>query len=89
MLDYCWSNTRSESAIVWVNSLFCKYLDVSTGASIELISFTVEFKEVVQELQRQLSDHSDSLNNALQQHMMSVEAKMADLRAEWRHSTPL
>ena len=49
----------------------------------------MEFMEVVQELQRQLSDHSVSLHNALQQHMMSLEAKMADLRAEWNHSTSL
>ena len=36
-----------------------------------------------------MSDHSDSLHNVLQQHMMSVEAKLANLRAEWRHTTPL
>ena len=40
-------------------------------------------------IQRQMSDHSDSLHNVLQQHMMSVEAKLANLRAEWRQTTPL
>ena len=39
--------------------------------------------------QRQMSDHSDSLHNVLQQHMMLVEAKLANLRAEWRQTTPL
>ena len=28
----------------------CRYLLVATGASIELISFTMEFKEAIQEL---------------------------------------
>ena len=60
----------------------------------------MEFKNAVQELQHQLtaqsktfqcqmSDHSNSLHNVLQQHMMSVEAKLANLRAEWRQTTPL
>ena len=60
----------------------------------------MEFKNVAQEfqqqltaqyetIQRQMSDHSDSLHNVLQQHMMSVEVKLANLWAEWRHTTPL
>ena len=60
----------------------------------------MEFKNTAQEfqqqltaqsetLQRQLFDHFDSLHNALQQHMMSVKAKMENLRAEWRQTTPL
>ena len=40
-------------------------------------------------IQRQMSDHSDSLHNVRQQHMMSVEAKLANLRAEWRQNIPL
>ena len=60
----------------------------------------MEFQNVAQEfqqqlttqseiIQRQMSDHSDSLHNVLQQHMMSVEAKLANLRAEWRQTTPM
>ena len=60
----------------------------------------MEFKNAAQEfqqqltvqsetIQRQMFDHSDSLHNVLQQHMMSVEAKLANLRAEWRQMTPL
>ena len=40
-------------------------------------------------IQRQMSNHSDSLHNVLQQHMMSVEAKLANLQDEWRQTTPL
>ena len=60
----------------------------------------MEFKNVAQEFQQQLTaqsetfqrqmlDHSNSLHNVLQQHMMSVEAKLTNLRAEWRQATPL